>query len=356
MVIFLTEHGLPPHVKFSSAPKARYTNFNMNPFYRLGSLGFLLMIGLSLTSCMRNNLRKDKTSDDDGPSGYYADSDNSGKAADSPNKLEKLKGPKKKVLILGFWNDTPVGDDSLGAFTSEELKRELYVSKRVLFPDDKYVTSVTKDFVDGDRVQSAQLVREGRRFGVSAVVVGRLSKITFRQDREEVGILRQAESAVVVDIEMKVFDVATGREVSTYKRTGAATNTSHVIFDEDQLSSKEARAEIAKDAIHEAVLKLIPDVQSSMDKMDWQGRIAKIVGNKVYLNAGRASGLLAGDILKVLSPGEEIVDPVTKAFLGRSEGFLKGTLEVSDFIGTDSAMATIHTGGNFQEGDVVRLY
>jgi hypothetical protein len=304
---------------------------------------------------MRANTKKDKDPTDDTPSGYYSDSDAS-KTTDPSAKLERLKGPKKKVLILNFWNDTPVGDETLGSFAVDELKHELASSRHVLFPDDKFVSSVTKDFVDGDRVQSAQLVREGRRFGVSAVVVGRISKITFRQDREEVGLLRKAESAVVVDIEMKVFDVTSGREVASYKRSGIANNTSHVVFDEDRLSSKEARMEISKDALHDAVLKLVPDVLVSMDKMDWQGRIAKIVGNKVYLNAGRASGLLAGDILKVQSPGEEIIDPVTRAFLGRSDGFLKGTLEVSDFIGTDSAMATIHTGGNFQEGDVVRLY
>ena len=328
----------------------------MNPYYRIVSLGFLLTLSCFVTSCMRNSpYRKDKDPVDDTPSGYYSDSDSS-KLSDSGVKLEYLKGPKKKVLVLGFWNDTPVGDENLGVFAASELKRELFLSRRVLFPDDKYISSATKDFVDGDRVQAAQLVREGRRFGVSAIVVGRISKITFRQDREEVGILRQAESAIVVDIEMKVFDVSSGREISSYKRTGAATNTAHVMFDEDQLASKEARAEIAKDAIREAVLKLVPDVQVSMDKMDWQGRIAKMVGNKVYLNAGKASGLLSGDILKVLSPGEEIVDPVTKTFLGRSEGMLKGTLEVSDFIGLDSAMATVHTGGNFQEGDVVRLY
>jgi hypothetical protein len=128
------------------------------------------------------------------------------------------------------------------------------------------------------------------------------------------------------------------------------------VFDDDALSSREARNEIARDAIAEAVRKMTDEVNLAMEKMDWQGRVAKIVGNKVYINAGRASGLLAGDILKVMSPGEEIVDPITKSYLGRSEGMLKGTLEVSEFVGKDTSMTTIHTGGNFQEGDVVRLY
>ena len=318
----------------------------------------LISLLVLLSACSHfGSFKKDQdsaSSDDPTPASYYNETDAKDRAA--TDTMKHLKGPKKKVLVLGFWNDTPVGDEALGNFAAEELKRELYLSKRVLFPDDKLVSSVTKDFVEGDRVQVSQLVREGRRFGVTSAVVGRISKITFRQDREEVGILREAESAVVVDVEMKVFDIGSGREVSSYKRTGAATNTARVVFDQDSLANKEARAEISKEAIHAAILKLVPDALISMDKMDWQGRIAKIMGSKVYLNAGKASGILAGDILKVLSPGEEIIDPVTKAFLGRSEGFLKGTLEVSEFIGDDSAMATVHTGGNFQEGDVVRLY
>jgi hypothetical protein len=315
----------------------------------------LSVLALLTNACTRSDAyRRDQDAYEDRDNSYYNKSTTTDTAAGG--RLDRIKQPKKKILVLGFWNDTPVGDDSLGAFSAEELRRELYLGKRVLFPDDKTVTAVTKDFVEGDHVQVSQLVREGRRLGVSSVVVGRISKITFRQNREEVGILREAKSAVAVDIEMKVFDVSSGREVLSAKRSGSAMNTSRIIFDTDALGNKDARNDLAREALHDAAVKLVPDVLMSLEKMDWQGRIAKIIGNKVYINAGRASGLLAGDILKVLSPGEEITDPVTKAYLGRSEGLLKGTLEVSEFIGEDSAMTMIHTGGNFQDGDVVRLY
>jgi hypothetical protein len=314
-----------------------------------------LAVSLLLVSACARSLgyKRDQDTFEDNGNGYYSDAQPKGSASD---RLERMKQPKKKVLVMNFWNDTPVGDQKLGEFAAEEMRRELLLSKRVLLPEEKNVTAVTKDFVEGDRVQSTQLVREGRRVGVTTVIVGRISKIIFRQDREEVGILREAQSAVAVDVEMKLFDVATGREVYSAKRGGSATNTTRVMFDADASTNKEARAEIAKSAIHEAIVKLMPDTMIAMDKMDWQGRIAKILGNKVYINSGKASGILAGDILRVMSPGEEIVDPVTKSYLGRSEGLLKGTLEVSEFIGEDSSMTMIHTGGNFQEGDVVRLY
>ena len=317
---------------------------------------FPLLLISFLSACALPGLQKnDKEPLEDAPTdGYYAQSQ--GKSNTPADRLERLKQPKKKVMVLGFWNDTPVGDASLGDFAAEELKRELFLSRSVVYANDVTATSVTKDFVDGDRVQITQLVQEGRRQGANSVIIGRISKIVFRQDREEVGILRESQSAVAVDVEMKIFDVSAGREVYSVKRSGVAQVTSRVVFDQDASSNKAARNEVARDAIRDAVMKLVPDAVMSMDKMDWMGRIAKIIGNKVYINAGKSSGLLPGDILKVMSAGEEIVDPVTKAFLGRSEGLLKGTLEVTEFIGEDSSMAFIHTGGNFQEGDVVRLY
>ncbi len=320
----------------------------------LSTMAITMSMAVTIGCARSDQYKRDQEFYEETPEGYYTQQYKSPNVSGS--QLEKIKQPKKKVLILDFWNDTPAGDESLGKFSADELRRELFLSKRVLLPRGEGVTTVTRDFVDGDHVNVTQLIREGRKHGVSSIIVGRIARITLRQDREEVGILREAQSAVVVDVEMKVFDVVSGREVHSARRSGFAANTAKIAFNEDAVSGREARLEISKEAIHDAMMKLVPEALMSMDKMDWQGRIAKILGNKVYLNAGRASGLLAGDILKVMSPGEEIIDPVTKSYLGRSEGFLKGTLEVTEFIGEDSALSLIHTGGNFQEGDVVRLY
>jgi hypothetical protein len=127
-------------------------------------------------------------------------------------------------------------------------------------------------------------------------------------------------------------------------------------FEAHNQQSPEFRSEMLMLAVRDAVGQVVPDVVRSVEKLSWEGRIAKIVGPKVYVTAGKASGLIAGDILKVLTAGEEIYDQVTGAYLGRTPGTLKGTLEVKDFLGQDGAVAEIHTGGNFQAGDTVQLY
>jgi hypothetical protein len=90
----------------------------------------------------------------------------------------------------------------------------------------------------------------------------------------------------------------------------------------------------------------------------WTGReeSPKIIGSKVYINAGRKSGINVGDILKVITEGQEIYDPETGALIGVSKGETKGTLEVMDFFGPDGAVTILHSGGTVTEGDFVQLY
>jgi hypothetical protein len=273
-------------------------------------------------------------------------------------RIETMGQPKKRVFMLDFWNDTPVQNREIGTFAADELRRGLFLTQRMILPTEIKTELATSDFVNtgGDRIKVSQLIREGRRLGVAVVGIGRIAKIVFRQRGDEIGLLRQKQSLAGVDIELKLFDVAAGREMMAVSRSGEASANSNVVFESQDLESPEYRGELTKLALRNAIAGLVPDVVRSIEKMSWEGRVARVVGTKVYVNAGRTSGLVAGDILKVISPGDDIYDPASGAFLGRTKGQLKGTIEVADFIGPDGAVAEVHTGGNFQEGDSVQLY
>ncbi|MGZ3689482.1 MAG: hypothetical protein ACXWP5_15720 [Bdellovibrionota bacterium] len=286
-------------------------------------------------------------------SNYY---DKTSQTRSSTQRVEAMGQPKKRVLILNFFNDTPIRSNDLGLFAADELRRGLFLTQRMILPTDAKTDLSTQDFIQGDRVKVAQLIREGRKLGVAVLGIGRISKVVFRQRGDDVGVFRQRQSIAAVDVEMKLFDVTTGRELMAIAKSGEASSNAMVAFDQNNIESPQYRAELTKMAVRDAMGTLVQPVIKSVEKMQWEGRIAKIAGNKVYVNAGRASGLVGGDILKVISPGDDVYDPATGALLGRSQGRLKGTLEVVDFIGTDGAVAEIHTGANFTEGDSVQLY
>ncbi|OFZ84553.1 MAG: hypothetical protein A3K03_10490, partial [Bdellovibrionales bacterium RIFOXYD1_FULL_44_7] len=235
------------------------------------------------------------------------------------HRIESMGQPKKRVMVLNFWNDTPIKQGDIGLFAADELKRRIHQTQRLIIPADLKTEFGTQDFVHGDKVKVAQLIREGRRMGVAVLVIGRITKIVFRQRGDEVGLLRQKQSLAAVDVEIKLFDVSGGREIMAAGKSGESSSNTMVAFESNNLESKEYRAELTKLAVRNAVGMLVPDVIKAVEKMSWSGHVAKIVGQKVYVNAGKVSGLISGDILKVLSPGDDIYDPATGAYLGRSE-------------------------------------
>lgn len=314
----------------------------------------LLVVGLSLDGCQRSGAfkRDQQYEPADTASNYYA-----GQAGKTPTqRIESMGQPKKRVVVLDFWNNTPVNVPDGGLFAADELRRGLYLTQRMIVPTDVKPELGTEDFVQGEKVKVAQLIREGRRLGVSVLAVGRIAKIVFRQRGDDIGLLRQKQSLAAVDVEIKLFDVSGGREIMATAKSGEASSNAMVALEITNVESPEYRAELTKLAIRNAVANIVPDVLKTIEKMTWQGRIVKVGGNKIYVNAGRASGLVAGDILKVLTVGDDIYDSSTGAFLGRTQGQLKGTVEVTDFMGPDAAVAEVHTGANFQAGDIVQLY
>lgn len=315
----------------------------------VGLLGCVLV--LLSSSCQRSQgFKKDQD--------YYQPSDDSSyykSKSPSSSKTDTMGQPKKRVLVFDFWNDTPIKSE-IGSFAADEMRRGLHLTQRMILSPEIKSEYVTADFVHGNEVRVAQLVREGRKLGISVAIIGRVTKTVFRQKGDDIGVFRQKQSLASASVEIKLFDITGGREIGAVTRSGEASSSAIAALDGQDFDSAEFRYELTKMAVRNAVALAVVDVVKTVDKLAWEGRIAKVVGNKIYVNAGHASGLISGDILRVMAPGEDIYDPSSGAFLGRTKGQLKGTLEVIDFIGADGSITQIHTGGNFQENDLVELY
>jgi hypothetical protein len=114
--------------------------------------------------------------------------------------------------------------------------------------------------------------------------------------------------------------------------------------------------ELIRAAIRKAFAGAIPGIIRAVEKLGWEGRVAMVSGERVFVNAGRLSGIQVGDVLKVTEEGDDVYDPETGRFIGTAPGRLKGTIEVVTYFGKDGAIAVIHSGSGFQENDRVELY
>lgn len=269
---------------------------------------------------------------------------------------QKFTGLRKRTVVLPFWNDTPIK----GRFevSGKNILREILLEQnRVNLVDERDISLRSQDFyLDAERLNVQHAADNGKKWGVSMIVLGRIHKIVVRRKDDNVGVLRPSSAVAAVSLEIRLVDVATGKEVALGQGAGTAESGTLNLFGGNSEDSEESRNEIVTAAIDDAVRKALPQINKEIDRIQWLGKIARISGNKVYVNAGRATGLAVGDILKVASVGQDIFDPDTGLFLGRSQGDLKGTLEVVEFFGEDGCISRIHSGGNFNEGDQVQLY
>jgi hypothetical protein len=91
-------------------------------------------------------------------------------------------------------------------------------------------------------------------------------------------------------------------------------------------------------------------------KLAWGGRVLKIEGGRLYINAGRKAGLVLGDTLRIVERSREIIDPQSGKIIGEAPGRVKGTFKLIQFFGTDGAIGVLQSGGGAQPGDRVELY
>ncbi len=275
----------------------------------------------------------------------------------APKQVKDFNPIRKKVALLAFFNEAPFGGEDLAIQATEEFRREISRTRDFLVdPSAAQLFGSSKEVYSGGGIKLAQLTRKAKMAGVNLVVFGRIMDARVRQAADEIGFVRKTKAVAETKIEIKVFDVIASKELVSEVVDGTTHDNNYRFYvteDEDNLAY---RQDLLRYSTRVAVRKFIPRIAKMGGKLDWTGRVAKIIGTRIYINAGRESGIGIGDILKVITEGQEIYDPETGAMIGISKGDVKGTLEVSDYFGPDGAIAIMHSGGSVTEGDFVQLY
>jgi hypothetical protein len=265
----------------------------------------------------------------------------------------------KRVFVLPFLNSSPglvkspeVAEAARRAFVTEMLKTaQFVVVKNSDFPKDFESFKVNNEY-DLEKIAAI-----AQTLGVNAVIEGQILELRAKKASDEVGIYRKVKATVEATVRIRAFGASTKKEVfSETKKAEVQAVTTR--FAERPM----ADVELADDPglVHEVIQKgfrdLIPPLASSMKKLSWEGRVAMVRGEKIYINAGRISGIQIGDLLKVVDQGQDIYDPQTGVFLGKAEGRMKGTIEIISYFGKDGSIGVIHSGSDFRENDKVELY
>ncbi len=271
---------------------------------------------------------------------------------------EPEAGLRHRILILPFIDERSDRSQKVTEEARRTVLKELAKTGQFVmvspedFPQDvkKYLTA------EGD-YDIEQVARLAAGMGISAVLEGKILEIRAKRMGDQVGLVRELRAKVDAQIRLRMAAGKNGHEILNETRSGSVESVTTRLA-ENSTSDRQLSEDpdLVRQAVRKAVAGSLTAVVRAVEKLTWEGRVAMVSGDRVYVNAGRLSGIQMGDILKVTEDGDEVFDPETGRFIGKAPGRMKGTIEVISYFGKDGAIGVVHSGSGFKENDRVELY
>ncbi len=264
-------------------------------------------------------------------------------------------GPRKRIGILPFldFSNRPASlkQQSQIRFV-EELNREGKLAGFLVNRTDLGSCPLTNEEYDLKTCS-----RDSQKVGYQALVEGKIVDFKIKRTADSVGVIRKLRTTFEAVLKMRVFSARGQKEVfNTVKTVSYSLDDVRIAERTTEDQFIENNPELVEKVIVDGFLEYIAQISKPLSKMNWEGRVARIQGEKIYINVGNVSGVQVGDLLRVYDEGTEVFDPEHGTSIGKAPGRVKGTLEVVSFFGNDGSVAIIHSGGGFQENDRIELY
>lgn len=265
--------------------------------------------------------------------------------------------PRKRVMVLPFLDANPTRGADLKAVAHRALITDLNKSGEVIAIDSRELAVDLSRSLKSGQYDMTQILEAAKKLGVNAILEGKVQDIRIKRSADNVGLVRQLSTVFEVVGQVRVVTVRNGKEVfNTIKTVTVEEKGVRVAERVETDKYLAANPRLVEVIVKDAFLDFTPQVLGSLDKVTWEGRIAAINGDRIYLNVGRVSGLQVGDLLRVSEEGGDVYDPEGGGHIGRVPGRQKGTLEIISYFGQDGSIAVVHSGSGFRENDRVELY
>ncbi len=263
---------------------------------------------------------------------------------------------RKKIIVLPFLdanNDPP----SVKAMARHILVRELVSTGEFIVINNDNIPEDIHTFIKNNDYDMSAVSRVAETLGVAAVIEGKIINLQTQNLGDSIGLFRTLRTKARATIRIRAYSANTGKQMLNVTRQ-ATVESDTTQFANSEPKEVELQNDPALDrlAVTKVIHQTVGDIMRTVNVLSWQGRIALISGDKVYIDAGRLSGIQIGDILRVSEKGQEVFDPQTGVYIGTAPGRMMGTLEVVSYFGKDGAIAIIHSGGGFKENDLVEMY
>jgi len=239
-------------------------------------------------------------------------------------RIVKYPYLKRKIAILPFEDRTQFTLEKFGEVIANRLAQKMedeVFTSQVVDREMVRLTLARSGLTVQDLTNPSKTTVLNKTLGVQGVIMGTVYGpfVTTTNPTEYEKI-----SMAIVRVAVQFIDTSQGRIVREF----VATNPLGGSEEFGELSEEKAKYR----AVDLAVDKILAQLVSEIQGMDWLTRIALVEGNTVYLNAGNRTGLKKGDLLEVYTAGD--VDGSKPI----------GRIQVSKLFGVDAAVAQVIQG------------
>lgn len=272
--------------------------------------------------------------------------------------LKDDASPRKRLMVLPFLDTSDKRPQNLRDRARSAFITDLNRSGDIIALDSRELNLDLSKMMDPQGgYKMNDVAKAASALGVNAVLEGRILDIRVKRKSDNVGVVRQLTTGFEVVAQVRVVSARGGNEIFNTVKTVTLKDQGVRVGERVETDKfLQNNPDMIEVIVKDAFLDFTPQVMSALDKITWEGRVAAIQGDRIYLNVGKISGLQMGDLLRVMEDGDDIYDPESGTHIGRAPGRLKGTLEVISYFGTDGAIAIIHSGSGFKENDRIELY
>lgn len=273
--------------------------------------------------------------------------------------MQGFKDPslRKRLLVLPFLDNHPERDPNIRENARQAFILDLNKTGQVIaFDGHDLKMDLSKVVLNGE-YNMKEVSKLAQPLGVNSILEGKIIEVKVKRSSDRIGLIRNMTTQFESVVRVRVANTRGGKELMNVVKTVTLDEPNTRVgerVESDKFVGN--NPELVQIVIKDAFMDFTPQVVGALDKIVWEGRVAAINGDRIYLNVGRVSGLQVGDILKVSEEGEDVFDPDSGTHLGKAAGRMKGTLEVVSYFGTDGSITVIHSGSGFKENDKVELY
>lgn len=261
---------------------------------------------------------------------------------------------KKRVGIVPFRIESIFGEAALKDF----LQDNLLLALQKECPDSLFLSPADEDFpqaladlplLPSGAIDNFAVAMTGRRFGLNAVLVGKIVSINVDEKASGFWFFRSSHYYVQVEILLALFDTETATKI--YAKTLSRRMEVEEPDAELIRTSNRIESHFVEPSLEEIIADANEDICTAVERQAWKSYILAAESDDILVGAGSRSGIQPGDVFTVYDTPQAIEGFGGHRYL--PTGIPVGEIEIKT-VSADAAQAAPLSGGGFKEGQVLR--